>query len=155
MRPNKECHPPNSHAVATFWCGPTPTCTRHALHTHIHATSHPTLRPNTPACTQTHGPTLANNQPLRLTPQCHCGDARAGAQGSTEGLQASVRDVFKACVGVSAIDTRPHEERRPPNTHALATCWCGPAPTCTRRAPSSGRAHPHAHRHTAPLMPTH
>ena len=123
-------HSPNTHALATCWCGLALKFTRKALLTHPHHTLHITTsthRPNTP------GDAASKATTFLLTFQLHCCDGRVGAQSSTERLQHSVSNLLKPFVSVSAINARTHEERHRPNTHALTTCWCKPVPTSTRK----------------------
>ena len=78
---------------------------------------------------------------------------------------SSVTLSIPVCESRIYINMSPHEERRPPNAHALATCWCGPAPTSTRQTllshtphtPHSRQlnTHPHVHPHMGPLIRTH
>ena len=120
-----EEHPPNTHArrqhplVVDFPHKHTPSSDQTHSHTHQHTV-----------------PRMLTHQTLKLTVYRHCGDGRAGGQGSTEVFHTSVRDVFKVCVRVPVINTSPHEERHTTNVHTRATCWCGLVPTSTRRATS-------------------
>jgi hypothetical protein len=76
--------------------------------TRTHSNTNPSLDRTHPTCTPTYGPTHANTQqPFILTIKQHRGDCRAGAQGSTEVFQASVRDIGNHCVRVPAIKRAP------------------------------------------------
>ena len=58
-----------------------------------------THRPITHTRAQQHMRTfITTHQLLILTGKLHCGDGRAGAHGSTEVFQTSVRDVVQVCV---------------------------------------------------------
>ena len=61
----------------------------------------------------------------------------------------------KPCVGVTAINTSPHEQYNllvRPGTNIHLPCTCNT--NATHYTPPHDRTHPHAHRHMDPLMRT-
>ena len=175
--PHEERHPPNTHALASNLLVRPGTnihssCTSHTntLHyTTLHYTQlHAHTDQNTPAYTTTHG-TTHNNITKHAYLLCSVTvvmvvlEPKAALKAFRP---ASVTFLSAVCVCQQSI--------YPPNTHTRATCWCGPAPTPTRRAlttqtytphhttphhtphphPPTDKTHPYAQQHKGPLIQT-
>ena len=96
---HEKCHPPNTHGnqLARPGTNTHAPCTSHRhIHTHAQTIPSPTEHAHAHQCRYRIIPT---QQPFILTTQCHSGDGRAGAHGSTEMFQPSVCDA-EPCASV-------------------------------------------------------